>query len=355
MTRRVARASLLFAALFTAACVEVKDASDEAAKKAAGDSGGGGVFIGEAKPNATTPSPDTYGPDSATPVRGFGPVKIEAALRTDSTRTIEVIDSTPAAMPTDADLSALRREIAIPVAGVGKSALRDTYDEMRGGIRKHEALDILAPRGTAVLSATPGRVLKLFTSTAGGLMIYAADSTERRRHGARGQHIRGIGARSDRHEQRAEQQALHHRRRGRVDELRQERGEEEGGLRVQQRDDECVAKHAAQSVCRLRARAGRGRCGAQRLDAQHDEVGRAGQLDDAERERRDRQQRRQPERCGQRVAEIAERHTGHRGQPRAPTLRQRARDDVQNARPRRGSEHQAREHEREQERGRKIV
>ena len=179
MTRRVARASLLFAALFTAACVEVKDASDEAAKKAAGDSAGGGVFIGEAKPNATTPSPDTYGPDSATPVRGFGPLQIEAALRTDSTRTLDVIDSTPAAVPTDMDLAVLRHELIVPVAGVAKSALHDTYDELRGGTRKHEALDILAARGTAVLSAAPGHVLKLFNSKAGGLMVYAADSTER--------------------------------------------------------------------------------------------------------------------------------------------------------------------------------
>jgi murein DD-endopeptidase MepM/ murein hydrolase activator NlpD len=178
-TRRVALPSLLLAALITTACIEVHDASDDAAKKAAADSAGGAVFIGDPKPNATTPSPDTYGADSATPVRGFGPVEIEAALRTDSTRTLEVIDSTPAAKPTDVDLTMLQREMSLPVAGLAKSALRDTYDEVRGGTRKHEALDIVAPRGTAVLSATPGRVLKLFTSKAGGLMVYAADSTER--------------------------------------------------------------------------------------------------------------------------------------------------------------------------------
>src|SRR3954463_14509923 len=73
--RRFASAALLLAALTIISCVQVKDASDEAAKKAAADSSGGAVYVGEAKPNAPTPSPDTYGADSATPVRGFGPAK----------------------------------------------------------------------------------------------------------------------------------------------------------------------------------------------------------------------------------------------------------------------------------------
>jgi peptidoglycan LD-endopeptidase LytH len=175
--RRVAPASLLLAAVVATACIEVNDASDAA--RAAGDSAGGAVYIGDPRPDAARPSPDTYGPDSATPVRGFGPTEIEAALRTDTTRTLEVIDSSLAATPTDADLAVLQRELVVPVAGVAKAALRDTYDEMRGGTRKHEALDIVAPRGTAVLSAAPGRVLKLFNSKPGGLMVYAADSSER--------------------------------------------------------------------------------------------------------------------------------------------------------------------------------
>jgi murein DD-endopeptidase MepM/ murein hydrolase activator NlpD len=175
--RRFAPASLLLAAVVATACIEVNDASDNAAKAAA-DSAAGKVFVGDAKPNAPLPSPDTYGADSATPVRGFGPTEIEA-LRTDTTHTLEVIDSTIAATPTDADLGVLQRELSIPVAGVTKAALRDTYDEMRGGTRRHEALDILATRGTAVLSAAPGRVLKLFDSKPGGLMVYAADSSER--------------------------------------------------------------------------------------------------------------------------------------------------------------------------------
>jgi hypothetical protein len=37
----------------------------------------------------------------------------------------------------------------------------------------------MAPRGTPVLSASNGRVLKLFNSVPGGLMVYAVDSTGR--------------------------------------------------------------------------------------------------------------------------------------------------------------------------------
>jgi murein DD-endopeptidase MepM/ murein hydrolase activator NlpD len=173
------RLGLVVATIAVAACVEVHDASDDAAKKKAADSAGGGVYVGEAKPGALTPSPDAVGPDSATPIRGFGPTAIDSALRTDTTQTLEVIDSTPAARPTDSDLAMLQHELMVPVSGVAKAILRDTYAELRGGTRQHEALDIVAARGTPVLSAAPGRVLKLFNSKAGGLMVYAADSTER--------------------------------------------------------------------------------------------------------------------------------------------------------------------------------
>lgn len=73
----------------------------------------------------------------------------------------------------------LRDELIIPVFGILAGELRNTYNEARGEGRVHDAIDILAARGTHVLSAAPGRVVKLFTSKAGGLMVYAADSSER--------------------------------------------------------------------------------------------------------------------------------------------------------------------------------
>ncbi len=48
----------------------------------------------------------------------------------------------------------------------------------RGSSRKHEAIDILAPRGTDVVAVEDGKVAKLFTSDAGGLTLYQFDPSE---------------------------------------------------------------------------------------------------------------------------------------------------------------------------------
>lgn len=78
------------------------------------------------------------------------------------------------------DVEYLReRRIIVPVAGVSGDRLEDTFDSPRDGGRLHRALDILAPRGTPVLSADDGRVLRLSTSTLGGITIYAVDPAGR--------------------------------------------------------------------------------------------------------------------------------------------------------------------------------
>lgn len=176
ISRGVAVASLALAGAFATACVKIEDGPP---KNAAVDSSAGSVVSGPADARMPSPMPDTYGADSATPIRGFGPEEILVALRADTTHTLDVVDSAPGSLPTENDLVVLKRELIVPVSGVAASALHDTYGEMRGGTRTHEALDILAPRGSPVLSASGGRVLKLFNSKAGGLMVYAADSTER--------------------------------------------------------------------------------------------------------------------------------------------------------------------------------
>ena len=67
--------------------------------------------------------------------------------------------------------------LLIPVAGVPASQLTDTFNDHREGERAHEALDIMAARGTPVLATADGTVAKLFTSVRGGLTIYEFDPT----------------------------------------------------------------------------------------------------------------------------------------------------------------------------------
>lgn len=59
--------------------------------------------------------------------------------------------------------------LAIPVAGVPIDQLVDTYTQARaGGARAHDAIDIMAPRGTPVVAAAEGTVEKLYFSEGGG-------------------------------------------------------------------------------------------------------------------------------------------------------------------------------------------
>ena len=82
-----------------------------------------------------------------------------------------------AGFPLIAELKA--KSLLVPVPGVHPAALKDSFRQQRGTSRVHRALDIVAPRGTPVLSADSGKIIKLFTSKAGGLTVYAADASGR--------------------------------------------------------------------------------------------------------------------------------------------------------------------------------
>ncbi len=72
--------------------------------------------------------------------------------------------------------------LMVPVEGVEPRSLRDTFHEARSGTRIHMATDILAMRGTPVLSASDGRIIKLASGGAGVITIYVADASGRYLH-----------------------------------------------------------------------------------------------------------------------------------------------------------------------------
>jgi murein DD-endopeptidase MepM/ murein hydrolase activator NlpD len=69
----------------------------------------------------------------------------------------------------------IHRHLGLPMDGLKLESIEDTFNDTRGGTRRHEAADILAPRGTPVLAIDGGVIQKLFTSQAGGITIYQFD------------------------------------------------------------------------------------------------------------------------------------------------------------------------------------
>jgi len=80
---------------------------------------------------------------------------------------------------TDDDLDALwERQLMVPVEGIPRGTLRDNYTAKRAaGI--HGALDILAPRYTAVVASDDLVIGRLFSGPVGGIVIYAYDPEQR--------------------------------------------------------------------------------------------------------------------------------------------------------------------------------
>lgn len=84
------------------------------------------------------------------------------------------------APPPQVDRRSDNGPLLIPVEGVPASALTDTFTQARaGGARPHDAIDIVAARGRAVLAAADGRVEKLFWSQDGGRTLYQRSADDR--------------------------------------------------------------------------------------------------------------------------------------------------------------------------------
>lgn len=77
--------------------------------------------------------------------------------------------------PGGAPIATLREHaLRLPVDSVDVEGLKGSFEEIHSGHR-HEAVDILAPRGTPVRAADAGTIAKLFTSKGGGISVYQFD------------------------------------------------------------------------------------------------------------------------------------------------------------------------------------
>jgi murein DD-endopeptidase MepM/ murein hydrolase activator NlpD len=130
------------------------------------------------EPISGAPDPD---PDS-TLASGSYDREPAAALRPSATEPdSEQTDGAPIPSPTPvnpptADRAGTPpptdRRLLLPVEGVTRDDLTDTFTDARAAGRPHNAIDIMAPRGRAVYAAVGGEVLRLFTSERGGLTVY---------------------------------------------------------------------------------------------------------------------------------------------------------------------------------------
>ncbi|HET7462892.1 MAG TPA: M23 family metallopeptidase [Longimicrobium sp.] len=65
--------------------------------------------------------------------------------------------------------------LIVPVAGVRRQELRDSFGAARSGGRSHLGIDIMAREGTPVLAAATGVIVKRDSSGLGGISLYQRD------------------------------------------------------------------------------------------------------------------------------------------------------------------------------------
>jgi murein DD-endopeptidase MepM/ murein hydrolase activator NlpD len=116
------------------------------------------------------------------PTDGVAPAAAPAKPAADTAASVPMnpiaVDPNAAAL-SDTDYLRSRR-LVVPVAGANMAKVEDSFFEPRdGGDRTHRALDILAPRGTPILSADDGRILRMSTSSLGGITMYTVDPANR--------------------------------------------------------------------------------------------------------------------------------------------------------------------------------
>lgn len=134
--------------------------------------------VAMARPSVAATPPTPLPPVAATTLSSPSVARVDplpvTSLGVASGITVARASDVPVPPPAAATTTAVYG-LLIPVAGVAPADLVDTFTQGRGGGRVHDAIDIMAPRGTPVVAVNDGRVVKLFTSKPGGLTVYQFD------------------------------------------------------------------------------------------------------------------------------------------------------------------------------------
>jgi peptidoglycan LD-endopeptidase LytH len=69
--------------------------------------------------------------------------------------------------------------LQVPVAGVARPSLRSSFGEPRSGHRSHHGIDIFARRGTPVVAACAGEVVRIGQDRLGGNVVWVAGGASR--------------------------------------------------------------------------------------------------------------------------------------------------------------------------------
>jgi murein DD-endopeptidase MepM/ murein hydrolase activator NlpD len=144
-----------------------------------------GAYVFGTSDAAPPPTSNPRRPAADRVAPAFGPPRPAEGAVPDAPETHAVL-ATPGSAPparafvSEGEIDQLRaRALDVPVHGIERDDIVSNFDDTRGGERKHEALDLLAPRGTPVVAVEGGRIVKLFTSARGGLTIYQFDPSDR--------------------------------------------------------------------------------------------------------------------------------------------------------------------------------